>query len=106
MARSPRAATPTRSRRWPPASAASRSSNTYYYARLMRSTKPEEREIVAKTGVVWPDQAGYGTHVNISGAGVLKHAPHRENAVRFLEYLASDEAQALLRRRQQRVAGR
>jgi iron(III) transport system substrate-binding protein len=69
-------------------------SNTYYYVRLLRSAKPEEREWAAKTGVVWPDQASYGTHVNIAGAGVLRNAPHRENAIRFLEYLASDEAQA------------
>jgi iron(III) transport system substrate-binding protein len=68
-------------------------SNSYYYARLLRSTKPEDREVVAKTGVVWPDQAGVGTHLNISGAGVLRHAPHRDNAIRFVEYLASDEAQ-------------
>jgi iron(III) transport system substrate-binding protein len=68
-------------------------SNSYYYVRLMRSGKPEEREWAAKTGVVWPDQASYGTHVNIAGAGVLKNAPHRENAVKFLEYLAGDEAQ-------------
>jgi iron(III) transport system substrate-binding protein len=68
-------------------------SNTYYYVRLLRSAKPEEKEWAAKTGVVWPDQASYGTHVNISGAGVLKHAPHRENAIKFLEYLASDPAQ-------------
>ena len=68
-------------------------SNTYYYARLLRSTKPEDQEIVAKTGVVWPDQAGAGTHINISGGGVLKHAPHRQNAIRFLEYLAGDQAQ-------------
>ena len=68
-------------------------SNSYYYARLLRSTKPEDREVVAKTGVVWPDQAGVGTHLNVSGAGVLKHAPHRDNAIRFVEYLASDEAQ-------------
>ncbi len=68
--------------------------NTYYYVRLMRSAKPEEREWAAKTGVVWPDQASYGTHINIAGAGVLRHAPHRENAIRFLEYLASDEAQS------------
>jgi iron(III) transport system substrate-binding protein len=67
--------------------------NTYYYARMMRSTKPEDLEVVAKTGVIWPDQAGNGTHVNISGAGVLKNAPHRDNAVKFLEYLASNEAQ-------------
>ena len=68
--------------------------NTYYYVRLMRSTKPEEREWAAKVGLVWPDQASYGTHLNVAGAGVLKHAPHPENARRFLEYLASDEAQA------------
>jgi iron(III) transport system substrate-binding protein len=68
-------------------------SNSYYYARLLRSTKPEDREVVAKTGIVWPDQAGAGTHQNISGAGVLQHAPHRDNAIRFVEYLASDEAQ-------------
>jgi len=68
-------------------------SNSYYYARLLRSTKPEDREVVAKTGIVWPDQAGVGTHQNISGAGVLKNAPHRDNAIRFVEYLASDEAQ-------------
>jgi ABC-type Fe3+ transport system substrate-binding protein len=54
----------------------------------------EEKEWAAKTGVVWPDQASYGTHINISGAGVLKYAPHRENAIKFLEYLASDPAQA------------
>jgi iron(III) transport system substrate-binding protein len=68
-------------------------SNTYYYARLAKSTKPDEREAAAKTGVVWPNQDGRGTHVNISGAGVLKSAPHREEAVKFLEYLASNEAQ-------------
>ena len=68
-------------------------SNSYYYARLLRSTKPEDREVVEKTGVVWPSLAGHGTHLNVSGAAVLRHAPHRENAVRFLEYLASDSAQ-------------
>jgi iron(III) transport system substrate-binding protein len=67
--------------------------NSYYYARLLRSTKPEDREIVDKTGVVWPDQKTYGVHLNISGGGVLKNAPHRENAIKFLEYLASNEAQ-------------
>ena len=68
-------------------------SNTYYYVRLLRSAKPEDREAVAKAGVVWPDQAAHGTHLNVAGGGVLKNAPHRDNAVRFLEYLASDEAQ-------------
>jgi iron(III) transport system substrate-binding protein len=68
-------------------------SNQYYYARLLRSAKPEEREIGAKLGVVFPNQQSWGTHVNISGAGVMKNAPNREAAIRFLEYLASDEAQ-------------
>ncbi|HEX6266200.1 MAG TPA: Fe(3+) ABC transporter substrate-binding protein [Burkholderiales bacterium] len=68
-------------------------SNQYYYARLARSQKPAEREVAEKLGIVFPNQQSWGTHVNISGAGVLKHAPHREAAVQFLEYLASDEAQ-------------
>src|SRR5262245_48653668 len=68
-------------------------SNQYYYARLLRSDKPEERKIGEQLGVVFPNQATWGTHVNISGAGVLKNAPHKENAIKFLEYLASDSAQ-------------
>jgi iron(III) transport system substrate-binding protein len=68
-------------------------SNHYYYARLARSAKPEEKAIAEKLGIAFPTLAGGGTHVNISGAGVAKHAPHREAAVAFLEYLASDEAQ-------------
>ena len=67
--------------------------NTYYYARLARSEKPEERRIADKVGVVFPNQSSWGTHVNISGAGVLKSAPHREEAVKFLEYLAGNDAQ-------------
>lgn len=68
--------------------------NHYYYARLMASTKPEDQEVVRKVGIVFPDQKGPGTHVNISGGGMLKHAPNKDAAVLFLEYLASDEAQA------------
>ena len=67
--------------------------NSYYVARLMRSDKPEDRKVMEKLGVVWPDQQTTGTHINVSGGGLLKHAPHREAAVKFLEYLASDEAQ-------------
>ncbi len=69
-------------------------SNTYYFVRLMRSAKPEERAVAEKIGVVFPNQADRGAHVNISGAGVAKYAPHREAAVKFLEYLASPAAQA------------
>ena len=68
-------------------------SNTYYVARLMRSTKADEQKMMEKVGVVWPNQATTGAHINISGAGVLKTAPHKEAAVKFLEYLASDDAQ-------------
>lgn len=68
-------------------------SNQYYYARLARSSKPDERQVAERLGIVFPNQASWGTHVNISGAGVLRHAPHRDAAVQFLEYLASDEAQ-------------
>jgi iron(III) transport system substrate-binding protein len=68
-------------------------SNSYYFARLMRSTKPEDRKVVDKLGVVWPNQQAQGAHINISGGGMLKTAPNREAAIKFLEYLASDEAQ-------------
>jgi iron(III) transport system substrate-binding protein len=68
--------------------------NTYYYVRLLKSSKPQDRAAAEKLAVVFPNQSGRGTHVNVSGAGVAKHAPHRENAIRFLEYLASPEAQA------------
>lgn len=68
--------------------------NTYYFARLMKSSKPGEKAIADKIGVVWPNQGDRGTHVNISGAGVARHAPHRDAAVKFLEYLAGTQAQA------------
>jgi iron(III) transport system substrate-binding protein len=70
--------------------------NTYYFARLMRSTKPEDKEVVDRVGLVFPNQASWGTHVNISGAAVARHAKNREAAVKFIEYLASDEAQRML----------
>jgi len=69
--------------------------NTYYLGRLMASTKPEDIALMANLEIVFPNQDGRGTHVNISGAGVTKYAPNRENAMRFLEYLTSDFAQRL-----------
>jgi iron(III) transport system substrate-binding protein len=68
-------------------------SNTYYYVRLMRSDKPDDVEVVKRVALVWPNQNTWGAHVNVSGGGMLKHAPHKDAAVKFLEYLASDEAQ-------------
>ncbi|MHB1375229.1 MAG: Fe(3+) ABC transporter substrate-binding protein [Thauera sp.] len=68
--------------------------NSYYLARLMNSEKREDQEAVARVKAVWPNQASWGTHINVSGAGMLKNAPNKDAAVKFLEYLASDEAQA------------
>jgi iron(III) transport system substrate-binding protein len=68
--------------------------NSYYLARLMNSDKADDQAVVAKIKPVWPNQQSWGTHINVSGAGMLKHAPHKEAAVKFLEYLASDAAQA------------
>lgn len=69
--------------------------NTYYFLRLLRSEDPADRAVAEQVALVFPDQGGQGTHVNISGAGVAANAPNRANAVRFLEYLASDEAQRI-----------
>mgnify|MGYP001065734121 FL=1 len=68
-------------------------SNSYYFARLMRSNKPEDQKVVEALGVIWPNQQTQGTHINISGGGMLKTAPHKEAAIKFLEYLVSDDAQ-------------
>ena len=68
-------------------------SNTYYLARLIRSDKVEDRRLMERVGIVWPNQAGHGTHINISGGGMVKTSKNQESAVKFLEYLASDEAQ-------------
>ena len=67
--------------------------NSYYLARLMRSNSPEDRAVVEKVGVVFPNQSSWGTHVNIAGAAVARHAKNPANAVKFLEYLASPSAQ-------------
>jgi iron(III) transport system substrate-binding protein len=70
-------------------------SNHYYYLRIMRSQKTEDKAFVEKVGLIWPNQADRGTHINISGGGLLQHAPNRDAGVKFLEYLASDTAQTL-----------
>ena len=62
--------------------------NTYYVARYQ-----DNPEVFDKVGIFFPNQSGRGTHVNISGAGLLKNAPNQDSAIAFLEYLASPEAQ-------------
>jgi iron(III) transport system substrate-binding protein len=68
-------------------------SNSYYIARLMRSNNPDDRALMEKVGVVFPNQATWGTHLNIAGGAVAKNAKHPAAAVKFLEYLAGAEAQ-------------
>lgn len=69
-------------------------SNTYYFARALRKdVKGLSDEDMARIGWVFPNQATTGAHANISGAGIAKNAPNKENAIKFLEYLASDDAQ-------------
>ncbi|MBB5205965.1 iron(III) transport system substrate-binding protein [Inhella inkyongensis] len=68
--------------------------NSYYLARLMRSNKPEDRELMEKVGWVMPNQADQGTHLNIAGGAMAKNSKNRAAAQRFLEYLSEDAAQA------------
>jgi len=70
--------------------------NSYYLVRLLNSEKPEERAAAERLGVVWPNQATTGTHVNVSGGGMARYAPNPEAARAFLEFLVSPAAQAQL----------
>ena len=69
--------------------------NTYYVARLLNDGDPAARELASGVGVFFPNQDGRGAHVNVSGAGVTAHAPNAGNAVRLIEFLVSEEAQAV-----------
>ena len=68
-------------------------SNTYYFGRAIRTSVDGVSDSLDMFGWVFPDQGGNGAHMNLSGGGVAVNAPNRENAVRFLEYLATDQAQ-------------
>jgi iron(III) transport system substrate-binding protein len=68
--------------------------NHYYLVRLIEGETAEDRAVADQVGIVFPNQDGRGVHANVSGAGVVATAPNRENAVKFLEYLTTPEAQA------------
>jgi iron(III) transport system substrate-binding protein len=68
--------------------------NHYYLVRLIKSDAEDERAVAERVGIVFPNQDGRGAHANISGAGVVATAPNKENAIRFLEYLTTPQAQA------------
>jgi iron(III) transport system substrate-binding protein len=67
--------------------------NSYYFARLLGSDEPADRALVARLGWVFPNQDDRGAHVNISGAGIVLNAPNPGQALAFLEFLASSDAQ-------------
>jgi iron(III) transport system substrate-binding protein len=67
--------------------------NSYYFARMMQSDKPDDMAAISKVGFIWPNQNAGGVHINISGGGMARNVPHPKEALQFLEYLASDSAQ-------------
>jgi iron(III) transport system substrate-binding protein len=68
--------------------------NTYYMGVMLQNDKePEQKEWANSVNILFPDTDGRGTHVNISGAVVAKYAPHKANAIKLLEFLASDQGQ-------------
>ncbi len=67
--------------------------NTYYLGRLINSDDPIESEAGNAVQVFFPNQDDRGAHINISGIGVAKNAPNKENAVKFIEYLVSQDVQ-------------
>lgn len=69
--------------------------NTYYLARLAASDDPADQAVSSAVKIIFPGQEGNGTHVNISGAGLVSTSPNPENAIKFLEYLTSEPAQLL-----------
>lgn len=68
-------------------------SNHYYFARMLASEDEADREAAGALHLIFPNQKERGAHVNISGAGLVKTAPNKENAIKFLEFLVSEEAQ-------------
>jgi iron(III) transport system substrate-binding protein len=72
--------------------------NTYYYLRIAASQDAGDKATAAKVALAFPEQAGVGTHVNISGGGLAAHAQHVKDARAFLDFLASDEAQNIFAR--------
>lgn len=70
--------------------------NTYYIGLMLHDENVEERKAGESVGIIFPNQSGRGTHINISGVGVTKHAPNRDNAIKLIEFLSEKEAQQTL----------
>ena len=69
--------------------------NSYYLIRLMRSIIPRDIETIKNVGFLFPNQKGSGTHVNVTGAGILKNAPNPKNANLFLTFLTEADTQKM-----------
>ncbi|MEL6824113.1 MAG: Fe(3+) ABC transporter substrate-binding protein [Calditrichota bacterium] len=69
--------------------------NTYYLGKLANSESADERAVAGKVKIFFPNQEDRGTHINVSGGAVVRHAKNRDNAVKLLEFMAGDEAQKL-----------
>ena len=70
--------------------------NSYYMGVMATNEQnPEQKKWAAATQIVFPNQDSHGAHINVSGGGVIKGAKNRDNAVRLLEFLVSDEAQKI-----------
>ena len=67
--------------------------NSYYFGRMLNSDEASDKEAASKIGIFFPNQDGRGAHINIRGGGVVTHAKHKDNAIKLLEYMVSDEAQ-------------
>jgi iron(III) transport system substrate-binding protein len=70
--------------------------NTYYVGQMLTSKDAEEVKVAQNIGVFFPNQATNGTHLNISGAGLVKHSKNKDNAIKLIEYITSKEGQSLL----------
>ncbi|MFV0480834.1 MAG: Fe(3+) ABC transporter substrate-binding protein [Campylobacteraceae bacterium] len=70
--------------------------NTYYIGQMLNSKNPEEVAVAKKIGIFFPNQATTGTHINLSGAGLTKYAKNRENAIKFIDFLTSKQAQEMI----------
>jgi iron(III) transport system substrate-binding protein len=70
--------------------------NSYYFGKMANSDDPADKEAASKVAILFPNQDGRGTHINVSGAGVAKYSKHKENAIKFIEFLSSKEAQEML----------
>ena len=69
--------------------------NTYYLANMLNSKNEKDRKAAEKVSIFWPNQDTFGTHINLSGAGIIKGSKNFKNAVIFLEFLSSKKAQEI-----------